>query len=116
MNIELQEIDMLQADSGPYGIAVSREGNVWFTQHKANKISCLHQDGTIKEYIVPTPDARVLCLTISSIGDIWFTETGKIKLEGFQQRAYLQSTHYPMHIQRLMELLKVFTVIFGLLK
>ncbi|MEC1797499.1 Virginiamycin B lyase, partial [Bacillus mojavensis] len=94
MNIELQEIDMLQADSGPYGIAVSREGNVWFTQHKANKISCLHQDGTIKEYIVPTPDARVLCLTISSIGDIWFTENGKDKIGRLSATGVF--TEYPL--------------------
>ncbi len=80
MKFEQQEINILHSDSGPYGIAISHEGMVWFTQHKANKISCIDKKGQVQEYTVPTPDAGVMCLTASSKGDIWFTENRANKI------------------------------------
>ncbi len=48
MELEQQEISILHSDSGPYGIAISHEGKVWFTQHKANKISCIDKKEKFK--------------------------------------------------------------------
>ncbi len=62
MNIDVREFELKTPDSGPYGIDVSDDGKVWFTQHKANKISYLDTNGKIKEFEIPTPDARVQCL------------------------------------------------------
>lgn len=45
MEFKLQEIDLASKDTGPYGIAVSDKGEAWYTQHKANKISCIGLDG-----------------------------------------------------------------------
>ncbi|WP_299090726.1 hypothetical protein [uncultured Metabacillus sp.] len=61
MNIEIKEIAVERSNSAPYGIATDDKGNVWFTQHKANKISCLDKSGLIREFSIPTPDAQVLC-------------------------------------------------------
>lgn len=74
MEFKLQEIDLASKDTGPYGIAVSDKGEVWFTQHKANKISCIGLDGELTEYPLPTPDAKVMCVIVSSKGEVWFTE------------------------------------------
>ncbi|GAY78233.1 putative hydrolase [Sporolactobacillus inulinus] len=80
-------MDLEDQNTGPYGVAVSSSGEVWFTQHKANKISCIQSDGRVVEYPIPTPDAKVLCLTVSSDDDVWFTENrankiGRITKEG----------------------------------
>lgn len=51
MKFEQQEINILHSDSGPYGIAISHEGMVWFTQHKANKISCIDKKDKFKSIL-----------------------------------------------------------------
>lgn len=50
MEFKLQEINLAVSDTGPYGIAVSDKGEVWFTQHKANMISCIGLNGEMTEY------------------------------------------------------------------
>jgi virginiamycin B lyase len=80
MDIDLKEFNLTTSNSGPYGIDVAQDGKVWFTQHKANKISCMNKNGEIQEFTVPTNDAQVMCLIVSSSGDIWFTEYSANKI------------------------------------
>lgn len=78
--MNITEFTIAKADSGPYDIAAAKDGNIWFTQYKANQISCINKNGEIKEYEVPTPNAKLMCLTVSSSGDIWFTENAANKI------------------------------------
>lgn len=80
MDYSYQELELNSQNTGPYGIAVSNSGEVWFTQHKANTIGCIQMDGSIVEYSIPTPNARALCLIVSSDGEVWFTENGANKI------------------------------------
>lgn len=99
LEYQLQEINLATQNTGPYGIAVSDKGEVWFTQYKANQIGCIKADGTIMEYSLPTPDAKVLCLIVSSDGEVWFTENaankiGRITKEGKNGRVSIASPEF----------------------
>lgn len=54
MKMNITEFTIAKADSGPYDIAAAKDGNIWFTQYKANQISCINKNGEIKEYEVHT--------------------------------------------------------------
>ncbi|MCR8869533.1 hypothetical protein [Peribacillus frigoritolerans] len=38
MGIKMDEYELLDKDTGPYGITAGKDGALWFTQHKANQI------------------------------------------------------------------------------
>lgn len=116
MEFKLQELNLTNQDTGPYGITVSDKGKVWITQHKANMISCINLDGKITEYPLPTPDAKVMCLTISSDGEVWFTENAANKIGRITKKGLLRNIHCLTQIQHPTVLQKDQMEIYGLQK
>ncbi len=68
------------AASAPTAIATTNDGNIWFTEHDANKIGRLNPTtGTITEFAIPTANAQPQ--DIASAGNVlYFTEAGTNKI------------------------------------
>ncbi|HTY96384.1 MAG TPA: hypothetical protein VMB91_05045 [Solirubrobacteraceae bacterium] len=62
------------ASSEPTGITAGPEGEVWFTERKADAIASITQAGTVKEFPIPTPNAEPDQITAGADGNLWFTE------------------------------------------
>jgi len=60
--------------SGPNGIAVGPDGNLWFTEAIENKIGTITTYGTITEYIIPTSGSVPMGIVAGPDGNLWFTE------------------------------------------
>lgn len=74
MGIKMDEYELLDKDSGPYGITAGKDGALWFTQHKANQIGRITMQGEITEYPIPTQNAEPHGIASGPDGAIWFTE------------------------------------------
>lgn len=74
-------IQLLDKDSGPYGITAGKDGALWFTQHKANQIGRITVNGEVTPFVVPTPNAGVLSITSTTQGMYGLRKIGRIKLE-----------------------------------
>ena len=60
--------------SGPTGIASDQNGIIWFTESRANKIGRLDpESGQIREYDIPTKNAKPTSIAVDSRGYPWFT-------------------------------------------
>lgn len=86
MNAKFVEYTLPQESSAPYAITRGKDGNMWFTENKGNRIGRITPEGEIKEFAVPTTNAG-LSLIVSSNEELWFTENkankiGKINMEG----------------------------------
>ncbi|MCV9887964.1 virginiamycin B lyase family protein [Metabacillus halosaccharovorans] len=68
MIIKIEEYELLDIDSGPYGITIGNDGALWFTQHKANQIGRMTVNGEVTTLVVPTPDAGVLSIVSTAQG------------------------------------------------
>ncbi|HSN00794.1 MAG TPA: hypothetical protein VLS52_07295 [Rudaea sp.] len=71
--------------SVPFGITGAPDGNVWFTESRANAVARITPTGHITEFPLPTPDSGPFSITAGPDGNIWFTESpankiGKISL------------------------------------
>ncbi|HXW76376.1 MAG TPA: hypothetical protein VEJ20_03110 [Candidatus Eremiobacteraceae bacterium] len=66
--------------SGPYGIVLGSDGNMWFTETTANQIGKVTPSGQFTEYPVPTASAGLAGITVGGDSELWFAEsaTGKI--------------------------------------
>jgi virginiamycin B lyase len=65
----------LTSSTGPRGITVGPDGNLWFAEFNANQIGRLDPDtGVISEFPIPTPDSRPVGITVGPDGNVWFTE------------------------------------------
>jgi streptogramin lyase/type II secretory pathway pseudopilin PulG len=62
------------AISGPIGITVGPDGNLWFTEDTGNKIGRITTGGTITEFTVPTGSSSPYGITAGPDGNLWFTE------------------------------------------
>ncbi len=71
---QISEFLIPTVDSEPTGIAVGPDGNVWFTESKANKIGRITATGEIKEFPIPTAGSEPVGITTGPANDIWFTE------------------------------------------
>jgi len=76
-------------DSGPFGITVGPDGNLWFTEdsHSANGIGRITTAGVVIEFPIATPDAIPSAITVGPDGNLWFTEfngnkIGRITTDG----------------------------------
>lgn len=81
MGIKMDEYELLDKDSGPYGITAGKDGALWFTQHKANQIGRITVNGEFTPFVVPTPNAGVLSITSTTQGMYGLRKIGRIKLE-----------------------------------
>ena len=62
-------------------ITAAPDGDLWFTETNGNSIGRIHPaDGSLKEYVIPTPRAKPLGIAIGSDGFIWFCESGAGKI------------------------------------
>jgi len=67
--------------SGLIAIAAGPDGNMWFTEDRADKIGRISMSGAITEFPLPTSNAGPLAITAGPDGNMWFAEAfynGKI--------------------------------------
>lgn len=69
------------ASSGPAGIALGADGNLWFTEFAASKIGQLNTSAKFTETVTPTADAGPNGIAGSGPNKlVWFTETSVWKI------------------------------------
>jgi streptogramin lyase len=73
------EFDVPTLASEPWGITAGPDGNIWFTEHTANKIglAVISNNGTsvaIQEFALPTAASLPAGITAGPDGNVWFTE------------------------------------------
>jgi virginiamycin B lyase len=73
--------------SGPTGIAVVADGNLWFTENTGHRIGRITPTGSIKEFKTGAPHAAPVGITRGPGGTIWFADygtdhIGSITMEG----------------------------------
>jgi streptogramin lyase len=59
----------------PRGIAVGRDGNLWFTESNNGAIGRLSTKGVLREFPLPRSDCTPNGITLGLDGNIWFTES-----------------------------------------
>ena len=64
------------AASGPWGIALGPDNNLWFTEQAANQIARMlgNDPDTVDEFTIPTAASGAQNITSGSDGNLWFTE------------------------------------------
>jgi streptogramin lyase len=69
----------ISPSSGPWGITVGPDGNVWFTEASTDKIGRITPSGIVTEFAAGiSPGSGLLAITAGPDGNLWFTESGKI--------------------------------------
>lgn len=62
------------SDPGIAGIAMGRDGNVWFTELSANKVGFITPGGSVTTFTVPTAGASPAGIGLGPDGNMWFSE------------------------------------------
>ena len=70
----ISQFSIPTSESSPGGLAPGSDGNLWFTEYKADKIGRITPSGTISEFAIPTEKARPEGIAPGPDGNIWFTE------------------------------------------
>ena len=69
------EFEVPTPDASVRGIAITPDGDVWFTENFANKIGRIDADGAvIGEYAIPTPKSGARCIVAMADGRLFFTQ------------------------------------------
>lgn len=76
----IEEIPTASALSWPTGLDFDRDGNLWFAMTRANRIGVLSPDGAMREFAIPTVDARPTGVKVDRQGNVWFAERDRGKL------------------------------------
>jgi virginiamycin B lyase len=76
--------------SGPEGITVGRDGNIWFVESNGNKVGRITTAGKLTEFTLPVALSLPRYITAGPDGNLWFTENnakriGKITTGGSLQ-------------------------------
>jgi streptogramin lyase len=67
--------------SGPHGMVVGPDGNMWFTEFGSGKIGVMSPSGTLlHEYSLPSASSNPNDIIIGPDGNLWFTEYGDAKV------------------------------------
>lgn len=87
-----------EIDSGPYGITVGKDGALWFTEQKGNRIGRINANGEINSFPIPTANAEAMSIISDQTGDLWFTEynsnkIGKMSMNGLFEEYVLPTTN-----------------------
>jgi streptogramin lyase len=72
----ITEFPIPTAHSGPNGIVLGPDGNLWFVETTANQIGRMKPDGTINEFAIPTANSSPTAIAVGPDGNLWFTESG----------------------------------------
>jgi streptogramin lyase len=68
------EFSLPISNSGPVGITVGSDRNLWFTEQASDKIGRISPGGTITEFPLPTSNSNPVSITTGPDGNLWFTE------------------------------------------
>jgi streptogramin lyase len=68
------------AGSGPKGITVGPDGNLWFTESLANNVATVTTSGVVTEYAIPTASSSPSGIAAGPDGNLWFAETNGNKV------------------------------------
>jgi streptogramin lyase len=88
MNVQpeavIKEFLLLHSGSGPNGITLGPDGNLWFVETAGNRIGRITPAGKIKEYSLPRSGSNPENIAAGSDDNLWFTESsgnaiGRIK-------------------------------------
>jgi virginiamycin B lyase len=78
LDVDIREYPVPTADARPHDPAVGRDGALWVTEQKANKLGRLDpQTGNFREYPLKIPDSGPHGLAADRDGKIWFTANEK---------------------------------------
>ena len=69
------EFPVTTAASGPFGIALGPDENIWFTEKDAGKIGRVDAAGVITEFTPSTANTIPLGIVSGPDGTLWFTES-----------------------------------------
>ncbi|HTO87142.1 MAG TPA: hypothetical protein VMR54_06385 [Thermoanaerobaculia bacterium] len=77
----------ISAGSSPASIVAGKDGNLWFTESRNDKIGRISPSGVITEFPIPTPNSSPGGIAAGADGNLWFTESqsnkiGRISLSG----------------------------------
>lgn len=81
---KLERIDKGSENLEPLGLAVGRDGSVWFTDAPVRKISRIKPDGTIESVDLGTPIAKLGKLAVAADGAVWFAEGSMYSLTRYK--------------------------------
>src|SRR5205823_4948701 len=70
----LTEFPVRTTNSGLDSITAGPDGNLWFTEHDANKIGRITSSGDVTEFAIPSAETRVALITSGPDGNLWFAE------------------------------------------
>lgn len=70
----------LPASSFPSVIEPGLDGAVWFTEEGANEIGRMAPDGTLAQFVVPTPNAGLAGVAWGPDGNVWFAESNASRI------------------------------------
>lgn len=75
------------SDAGPYGITTGKDGALWYTEQKGNRIGRSTSNGEMISFQIPTSDAGAMTIVSDHSGDLWFTENkankiGRMSVDG----------------------------------
>ena len=82
---EIVEFPTPTSDSGPYGIAVDPDGDLWFTEARGHQIGRITPSGAITEFPIPTPNSSPFSIVAGPDGNLWFTEMNASKIGRFRR-------------------------------
>ena len=89
--------DIPDISSTPEDIAKGPDGNMWFTERAANRISRITPAGVITEFAVPTGASMPAGITLGPDGNMWFVEIftdkiGRITPSGVITAVWIEMT------------------------
>ena len=71
----IEEFAIPTPNASARSVAVTTDGELWFTENFANKIGRMDSSGVIiDEYDIPTPASGARCITAMSDGRLFFTQ------------------------------------------
>jgi streptogramin lyase len=85
---DITEFEVPTPSSGPGGIIVGPDGNLWFGEQFKNRIGRFNlADSTITEFELPNPNSLPRGLAVGADNNVWFGETngnriGRITVDG----------------------------------
>jgi virginiamycin B lyase len=68
------------ANSGPLGITVGPDNNIWFTEFYHDAIGKITTNGTVTEYPVLAAGSKPFSIAAGPDGALWFTEAGALRV------------------------------------
>jgi len=82
----IAELAIPSAAAQPNSIAAGPDGNMWFTEYKADRIARVTLAGAVTEFPLPSPESGPTGIAMGPDGNMWFTESGAEKREGKGER------------------------------